>query len=88
MTPDQLETLRHLDARLRSQHWRMSITGPDDADEYSVRIFVVHKRQTNLFAKQPPRATTVLGYGSSESLHRAVLEAWDEASEKKGAAAE
>lgn len=65
----------------------MSVTGPDDADEYSVRIFVVHKRQTDLFAKQPARATTVLGYGTNESLQRAVLEAWDEAcGERKGAA--
>lgn len=86
-SPDQLDTLRAVDARLRQRRWRMSVTGPDDAGEYSVRIFVVHKRQTSLFAKQPPRATTVLGYGASESLARAVLEAWDEASgEKKGAA--
>lgn len=88
-TPDQVDTMAAIDRRLRQRRWRMSVTGPDDADEYSVRIFVVHKRQTSLFAKQPPRATTVLGYGASESLARAVLEAWDEAStEKKGAAAE
>ena len=65
----------------------MSVTGPDDAGEYSVRIFIVHRRQRQLFAAQPPRAATVLGYGANESLMRAVLEAWDEASgEKKGAA--
>ena len=88
-SPDQIDTLTDIDRRLRQRRWRMSVTGPDDADEYSVRIFVVHKRQTSLFAKQPSRASTVLGYGASESLARAVLEAWDEASsEKKGAAAE
>lgn len=86
-SPDQIDTLTDIDRRLRQRRWRMSVTGPDDAGEYSVRIFVIHKRQTSLFAKQPPRATTVLGYGASESLARAVLEAWDEASsERKGAA--
>lgn len=86
-SPEQLGTLTDIDRRLRQRRWRMSVTGPDDANEYSVRIFVIHKRQTRLFAKQPPRASTVLGYGAGESLARAVLEAWDEASgEKKGAA--
>lgn len=88
-SPDHLDTLTDIDRRLRQRRWRMSVTGPDDANEYSVRIFVVHKRQRQLFAAQPPRAATVLGYGANESLMRAVLEAWDEASsEKKGAAAE
>lgn len=86
-SPEQLDTLRAIDARLRQRRWRMSVTGPDDAGEYSVRIFIVHRRQRQLFAAQPPRAATVLGYGANESLMRAVLEAWDEASgEKKGAA--